>query len=79
MTYYEALRLRVRMERLANFLVAVFIGLALGSVIATVGWPWLYVVVGVVVMVGVVLSWFASDGLQKRINDGEFDKEDSTS
>lgn len=79
MTYYEALRLRVRMERLANSLVAVFVGLAIGAVISLIGWAWLWVIVGFVTMICVVLSWAASDGLQKRINDGEFDKEDQAS
>lgn len=79
MTYYEALRLRVKMDRLANSLVAVFVGLSLGAGISLVGWGWLWFVVGFATMICVMLSWAASDGLQKRINDGEFDKEDSAS
>lgn len=79
MTYYEALRLRVKMERLANSLVMVFVGMAIGAMISLIGWAWLWVVIGFVTMICVMLSYAASDGLQKRINNGEFDAEDSAS
>lgn len=78
MTYYEALRLRIRLERAGSGMMTLLIGVAIGAAIYLVDQPWFYIGVELALVVGMVLVWAASSGLQKRIDDGEFDKEDST-